>query len=1108
MQWNRHVKILLPCGRVPNKIVLAMRLTLVLTIAACLNASAGTYAQQISLSVKNATLRQVFTAIEKQTGFLIFYNNDVLKETKPVTIDVRNGSLEEVLKAVLKEQSLQYSIVRKTIIIKKAAPPTELPSPEIAQTPVNGAVRDTAGMPLMGVSIAIKGTKKGVATDAEGKFSIDAPPGSVLVVSFIGYQPREVTVREQAALNIILRRSVSALDETVVIAYGTTSKRLNTGSVTTVKAEDIQKQPVGNPIIALSGRVPGLAMQQTTGAPGAAVRFNVRGLNSLSGANDPFIIIDGVPFSSSNVRANMGSTIGAFGGASPFNAINTADIESIEVLKDADATSIYGSRGANGVILITTKKGKSGKTGLNVNIYHGFGKVSRKMEMLDTRQYLDMRYEAFANDGVNWRASSVTANDLKVWDTTRYTDWQDVLVGGTAKYTNAQLALNGGNQYTQFSLGGNYWKETSVFPGDFRDQKFSGRFGLNHRSVNERLRVEFSTFYTFDDNLLPSFNPYTSALNLPPNAPRLYKEDGSLNWENGTFGNPLASLRHTQSIKSHNLNSSGLFSYRVFKGLWLRTSAGYSKVDFNSTALSPKAAINPFNYFPSQNSGYYHTNTSSGWNVEPYAEYETLLAGGKLSVLLGSTFQEQVRKTSDISASDFIDDALMNNPASANQVIVSPATIIKYRYNAIFGRLNYNLQNKYIANLTMRRDGSSRFGPGRQFGNFGAIGLAWIFSEENFMKRSVGMLSYGKLRLSYGTTGSDAIGDYAFLPTYSIGQSVPGYVTLKPDRLYNPDYGWETNKKMDVELELGFLNNRIMLSANYYRNRSSNQLVGIPMPRMTGFASINGNLPATVQNTGLELVLNTTNIKSQHFSWTSSLNFTIPRNKLIAYPGIALSTHATRYAVGHPLSLEMLYDFVRVNPETGVNVYRGQNGKDTSFISSSFFTQKDRTIYVNTGPRFYGGLTNEFRYKNFSLDFLLVYSDKTRNNDIATLPALPGLQNNITVYVFENSWRKPGDEALFQKFTQRTSSSAYRSRTTSSSEAYFMHTYLLRLNNLSLSYSLPQTLQKRLHISNGRVYLLGQNLFTITNFKGVDPEGGTTSMPLMRVITAGIQFNL
>lgn len=1087
-----------------------MRLLTVMLLATSLSVGANVAGQTVNFSAKKVELKKIFDAIEKQTGYFVFASKDLLKISKPVTIDATNMPLIAFVNEILKDQPLKARFDGKTIFLSRKPLPAAPEVPSLQQLPpLRLRVTNATGGSLSGATVINKKTKKSVATDGQGKAELAGNTGDVLVISYIGHVTQEVTVGDLSReLQVILQASDSKLDEIQIIAYGTTSKRLNTGAVNTVKAEDIEKQPVSNPIIALAGRVPGLTIQQTTGAAGAAVRFNIRGQNSLSGANDPFIIVDGVPFNNTNLSLNTGNTLGAFGGASPLNAINPADIERMEVLKDADATAIYGSRGANGVILITTKKGKSGKTGFNVNVYHGIGQLSRKMKMLTTRQYLDMRYEAFANDGVNWRNSNITANDLKVWDTTRYTNWIDELAGETAQYTSAQIGLSGGNQYTQFTLNGSYWKETTVHPGPFHNSKYSGRFGVNHRSADDRFRIDFSTFYTYNENLLPAYNPYTNAISLAPNAPALYNQDGNLNWENGTLNNPLASMLVTQHIKSHNLTASGLISYRLWKGLWIKANIGYSKVDFNTVQKNPKRSQNPANFFPTSHIGRYNTNDNMSWNAEPYLEYQERIGPGKLSALLGITFQAQSKKTTGITSSDFLEDVLMDNPAAGTTVSVQPSTDLQYRYNAVYGRLNYNVEDKYIANLTMRRDGSSRFGPGRQFGNFGAIGLVWIFSEEKFTQFLSGILSYGKLRTSYGITGSDAIGDYGFLSTYSLATNASaGRVALKPDRLYNPDFGWETNKKADVELELGFLNDRIMVAANYYRNRSSNQLVGIPMPALTGFTSINANLPATVENTGFEFSLNTVNIKSKDFTWSTSFNLSLPRNKLIDYPNLASSTHATSYAIGYSLQVSMLYNQVGVDPLTGLNVYRGANGKDTSFITSQFFTRADRTSYIDASPRVYGGMTNEFQYKNFSLDFQLLFSRKYRNNDIASMNGVPGGQYNIPEYVFNNSWRKLGDHTLFQKFTQSVSSPAYRSAIYSNTDAYFSDVYYVRLNNLFVSYRLPEKWQKRVHTNSARIYLQGQNLFSLSNFKGVDPETATTSMPLMRVLTAGVQFN-
>lgn len=1089
-----------------------MKLTAFMLFVAVLSLQAKSKGQTVSVSGKNLTLKQVFSAIKKQTGYVVFGREELISKAKPVKVEANQVELKVLLKQILEPQGLDFEIKEKTqtivLIENSPARSTDYMGSGVKQLDgfllISARVIGSDGQVLADATVRIKGKQMAVSTNANGQFNINADRTDSLVISYTGYIEKNVAVSALLSYtDIVLTRSDNPLDDIQVIAYGSTSRRLNTGAVSSVKAETIERQPVGNVMLALSGQVPGLDIVQRTGTPGGAVRFNIRGFNSLNGENDPFIIIDGVPFNTSVIQVG-GNILAPYGHASPLNSINPADIESIEILKDADATAIYGSRGANGVILITTKKSKTGKTGLDVNIYHGIGKVSRRSDLLNTREYLDMRYKAFANDNVDWRASNVIANDLKRWDTTRYTDWQKVLVGGTAAYTNASATLTGGNQYTTFSVGGTYWKETMVYPGSFSDQKISGRLGVSHRSANGKFRMELSAFYLGNDNLLPNANVINTAITLAPNAPRLYHEDGTFNWENGTFDNPMAMLAQTQEIKSKNLNSSGLFSFILTRGLWLRTNIGYSNVAHNANSFTPQRSLNPFGSAVSE--ALYRQINNSSWNLEPYLDYETTLGKGKLSALLGTTIQDQKSLTTAYVGNSFLDDNLMRNPAAAASGYFAPAIISDYRYNAIFGRLNYNVQNKYIANLTMRRDGSSRFGPGKQFGNFGAIGMSWIFSEERFIKERLPFLNFGKLRTSYGVTGSDAIGNYNFLSTYSVTTwPTANYSSLSPDRLFNPDYGWESNRKLDLALELGLAKDRIFLTANFYRNISSNQLVGVPLPSMVGFPSITGNLNATVRNSGWEFLLHAVHAKTNLFTWESKLNITIPRNKLMEYPNLESSPNATRYAVGFPITLEKTYRYVGVNPATGVNIYKDRNGKDTSFISSNFFTNEDRTAMINTGPDLFGGLSTAVTYKGFSLDVMLQFTRRYKidefQSSFSSQPA--GYPLNIPVYVYYNSWMNAGDEARFQRFTQRTSSAAYRSRATSSTEQYFMKTWLLRLNNASVSYSLPQSIRQKLHASSLRIYMLGQNLFTISNYKGLNPEGG--GLPRMRVITAGIQ---
>lgn len=1103
-----------------------MKLTAFIVLTACLTASASGGYSQITLVEKNTPLQKVFKKIQEQSGYYVLYPAELVRKAGTVTVNIRNVSLEQALKAVLNGKQLSFVISDRTVMIKESkkqlTEQEDLLSPPLVD--IRGRVVNDKGEPLKGVTVTVRGTDKATSTDNNGAFvlnNIDAD--AVLVFTAVNIETFELPVRGRSELVVNLKNKVTALDDVKIIAYGTTSERLRTGAVNSVKAETIERQPVGNVMMALQGQVPGLNITQGTALPGARVEFNIRGLNSLNplanfqGSNDPLVIVDGVPFSTDyislgNIFQTPNNAYNAHGGLSTLASINPADIEQVDVLKDADATAIYGSRGANGVILITTKRAKQGKPALSIDLSQGFGKLSRRLDMLTTRQYLDMRYEAYANDGINWQTLANKPADLAIWDTTRYTDWQKELLGGTAKFTRASLRYSGGTHHNSYVISTNYWKEGSIFGDQFTDRKFSGNMSFNHRSPNNRLNFDVNAVYTYNDILQPNENIYRNAIFLPPNAPRLYNDDGSLNWENGNFDNPMADFLQTQQITSHNLNTSATFSYKVTKNLTLRAQAGYGKVDFNMVNLTPLASVNPYNsnFSSDLRTGRYIRNNTFNTNLEPQAEYNANLGPGKLSALVGFALQRRGNENSLIIANKFLSDELMHNYGAASTIQVSPVQSYDYRYNAVFARLGYNIQNRYILSLNARRDGSSRFGPGKQFGNFGSAALAWIFSEEAAIKKAMPFLSHGKLRLSYGTTGSDAIGDYNYLSLYSIRTPLPSfnppYTVLQPTRLFNPDYHWETKRAADVELSLGFFNNRILATANYYNNRSSNQLIGQPLPRTTGFASINGNQNATVENSGWELQLNTENVKSQHFSWSTHLNFTIPRNRLVAYPGLENSINRIRFVVGEPVLMRRVWDHIGVDPQTGVNLFRTADGKDTSVMTSGGLAFADQTRYIDLTPKYYGGLTNSFRYKNWMLDFMLLYSEGFRENDISMLSVIPGFQGNITQYVFNNSWRKPGDAALYQRFTQTTSSPVYNSRAWSGTEQYYGNVWYVRLNNLSLSYDLSGPLLKKLRLSFCRLYVNSQNLFTLTNFKGSDPVTGVNSMPPLRVVTGGVQL--
>ncbi|NII23444.1 SusC/RagA family TonB-linked outer membrane protein [Pseudoflavitalea sp. X16] len=1102
-----------------KNILLAMKITAVILLVACLHASAGSYSQSVTLKADNMPLKEVLSEVKKQTGYSFFFKKGSLDQTRPVTLQVQHMPLATFLDSVLKDQPLKYEISVKTI--------TLLPNPPAAISydrqqqrwaafrEIKGAVTGDGNAPLVGASVKIKGMDAGTYTDANGRFTINAEPGQVLVISYIGYKDKQIKITQETTLSIRLELAASSMDAVVVNkGYYTEKQRLSAGNVATVKAVDIERQPVSNPLAALQGRIPGMVITQNTGMPGSAFTVQLRGRNSIKSGTDPLYIVDDVPYPSTMLNSMQGARNDVTLGGSPLGFLNPQDIESINVLKDADATAIYGSRGANGVVLITTKKGKAGKAQVNANFTQGAGSIGHFMKLLNTRQYLDMRYEAFRNDKVDWRSPTVyTAVDLKSYDTTRYTDWQKELLGGKAEYTDAQLSISGGSANTQYLIGGSYHRETTVFSGNnAADQRGSLHFNVNGISNNQKLRVFLTGGYSVDNNVLPRNDLTDYALNLPPIGPAIYNPDGTLNWAGNNWQNPMARFRAKFKRKTNNFISNLVASYQIMKGLEFRSTFGFTQMLVNETSTTPISSYSPTSGVQS-GSADFTTFTNTTWLIEPQLNYTRDIWKGTLNVLVGSTIQQNTTSGLMVYATGFVSDALLGTIGSAATVTPMGNQSRSYKYNSLFGRLNYTIAEKYVVNLTMRRDGSDRFGPNNRFGNFGAVGAAWIFSRENLVANHLPFLSFGKLRASYGTTGNDKIEDFQFMRTYSattstlVFQNVRG---LAPNNLFNPDYHWEENRKLEAGIELGFLNDKIMTTASYYQNRSDNQLVGYRMPAHTGFSTITANWPALIENRGWEITLNTNDIRLGQVKWSSYFNISWSRNELVAFPGIEKTPYAQTLVIGKSLNITKVYDFVGMDTATGLYQYRNKAGKIVDGLGSNYLTYgTDMTVLVDKTPAYYGGFQNNFSYKGFELDFLFQFAKQIGQGYYAQYNPGSGspTMGNMPVEVLDR-WQKPGNNAAFPRFNA-TRATAVNYTSFRDSDGGYMDASFIRLKNVQLAYDFARLIGKKIGVQTLRAYIQAQNLFTITNYFGLDPENQQpVSLPPLRVITAGIKITI
>ncbi|MDO6602798.1 SusC/RagA family TonB-linked outer membrane protein [Arenibacter palladensis] len=965
------------------------------------------------------------------------------------------------------------------------------------QYQISGTVTDSYG-PMPGVHVLIKGTNIGTFTDNEGEYFLLVSNKDILVFSYLGFHTRELPVMGRTIMDVQMQSEVTELQEVEVNAgYYTVKEKERTGSISRVTAAEIELQPIVSPLEALQGRMAGVEVVQQNGVPGSAPIIRIRGQNSLRReGNYPLYIIDGVPIISTPITggSNMYSD-----GIDPLSTLNLSNIQSIEVLKDADATAIYGSRGANGVVLITTKKGTGydKKTVVEARWYSGLGTVSNKMELLDTQQYLSIRRTALENDGRE--ANETSDYDLLLWDQNRYTDWQEELFGGTSTITDVNISASGGNATTSFRLGGSYHREDMVFPGDQDYNKITGGLNLNHLSENKKFGLDLAINYGKDISgvMANSSNFIRTAFSLPPNAPSLYNDDGSVHWDEWTYSawdNPIAGIVHRKAMdEGYNLLANLGLSYQLFSDLTFKLNTGYTHLDREYRAFLSKDQYNPEAQESAEHSSIATQRDRKSWILEPQLVYTKKVGNGTIDGLLGATFQQSKNMTLSILGTGYISESLLGDLSAAESANVDIDEITEYKYNALFARLGYNYQRKYFLNLTGRRDGSSRFGPNKRFANFWAVGGAWIFSEEMAVQHQRSFLSFGKLRASYGTTGNDQIADYGYLDAY---EATPGPNGLYPTQLTNPDYSWEENKKLEVATELGFIKDRIHLALGWYRNRSSNQLVGYPLPATTGFNTVQANLPATVENRGWELELSTVNLRDKELIWQTTFNISFPQNKLIRYPDIDQSSYANRYRVGHPLNIGLLYQYNGVDPETGLYSVVDVNGDER-------YDYEDRKVIKHLGRQYFGGVGNNLSYKELSFSFLCEF---VKQNGYPNYMGLPG-QKNVQTAAFYNNWQN-GNNPDIQNVSESYNASLAYDLFYQSGQSLTDASYI-RLKTVSLSYDLPNRPLKKIGLNGCKIFVQAQNLLTITGYKGLNVAfPGGNSIPSLRTITIGAQFNL
>ncbi len=946
---------------------------------------------------------------------------------------------------------------------------------------ISGKVSDTMGDPIIGASVIQKGTTNGTITDVDGNFSLSAQIGSILQLSYIGYVAQEIKVVGEKPLSVVLKEDARALDEVVVVGYGTQKKSDITGSVTSVSKERLSKLPVTNVLQALQGAAAGVTITQTSSIPGDAPDALVRGRNSINASSGPYIVVDGVPIS------KAGGTL---------NDINPNDIESMEILKDASATAIYGTNGANGVILITTKRGNLGKPTIRYNGYVGFEDFTHKLNFCNGEQILQ-RYKDYVSQ--NPGETLYDGHVKNEYESDNYNngitnDWIDA-VSQTGVIQNHNVNISGGAENVKYYVSADFTDQKGIIKG-FNYKRYSVRTNLD-LNVTDYLTVGTNTYVVSHNrdggraNLLmaEAMSPYA----------RMYNEDGSycINpmYSETLFTNPLMWTTTNPERRQFNLNINGYAEMdfgkliKPLKGLKYKFNGGFAYVPKRTNEYEGKSV--------NKNSGWakIQNEETQSYTIENILSYARDL--GKHHIDLTALYAASRKKyqSSTAEAEKFINDDLQwNNMGSAETQKVASYTDLHTTVSQM-GRVNYSYDSRYLFTFTVRRDGSSVFGNNNKYGVFPSVALGWNIARESFMEKTTDWLNTLKLRLSYGKAGNEAIGVYQSLVKMDSGMltmSGSSTAALWPNELMgNNDLSWETTKTFNVGMDFGFWNNRLSGNVDMYFSKTTDLLLKRNLPKISGYNTVYSNMGET-ENKGLEITLNSHNVAMKDFSWNSTLVFSWNKNEIKDLYGDGKDDLGNRWFLGHPIGV--IYDYVKVGIwqedeiAAGLNKtwdpiaeagdvkladLSGPDGKPDGKIDDY-----DRKIQGQTTPKWIGGLTNTFTYKDFTLSvFIQTVQGLKKNNSLISIAGDEMGRRNTTTEI--GYWTPENKSNEWRSLGKNSNKHGYGFP----SDASFT-----RIKDITLSYNFPKTLMGKVGLNALQMYVSGRNLFTFTDWIGWDPE--------------------
>lgn len=1102
-------KLLYPSKRGRNdiyKLLLIMKISTFIFFLSFLNVSASVFGQKtISVDLKNVTVKQVFTQIEEISDFKFLYRNELVNVDRQVSINVKDEPIESVLVKLFSSSDLTYKVFDDNLVV--------VTSKAVQQRTVTGNITDAqTGEPLPGVNVIIEGTTNGTTSDINGKYSINIPlENTTLVFSYVGYLTEKVQMAGQSTMDVKMSQDITKLEEVVVVGYGTQKKSDITGSVTSVSKDRLTRLPVNNVMQAIQGVAAGVNVTQASSIPGDAPSTMVRGRGSINASNDPYIVVDGIPLTKTDAS---------------INDINPNDIESVEILKDASATAIYGTNGANGVILITTKRGSMGKPRIRYNAYGGIEEFAHILEP-GSGPDLVKAYKDYAaiQSGVTFWPGTEVRNEFEAenWKNGKTTDWFAAATQ-TGVVQDHNLSISGGAENVKYYISGEYLDQKGVVKGyNYKRYSMRTNFDVN---VTKYLTVGTSSYVAIHNRDGGRVN-FLNAVAMSPYG-RMYNDDGTYTqypmYSETLWRNPMLNSTINPERRAYNATVNAYADldfgniWKPLSGFKYKLNAGYTYAPQRENLYEGRSVYNMQGYAKMFN------RESQTWTLENIVSYAKDFDKHHMDLTGLYAAKNKYYQESTAEARNFPNDELEWGRLQAGSTYNSFSYADLYTTLSQMGRLNYSYDSRYLFTFTVRRDGSSVFGDNHKYGVFPSVALGWNIAKEQFMNNASKVVNNLKLRLSYGKAGNEAISIYQSLTKLEANTLAMGGATqtsLKVNRsMGNSNLSWETSTSFNTGLDFGLWNNRINGTVDLYFANTTDLLLKRNLPTSLGYDNVWTNM-GKIYNQGIELTLNTKNLTINDFSWSSAIVFSSNKNEIKELYGDGLDDRANRWFIGQPIGV--IFDYTKLGIWQEDEIAAGLNkGWDNNAqagdvkladisgpegVPDGVITDLDRKVLGQTTPKWTGGITNTFNYKGLSLSvFINTVQGVFRNN------------SQIGIASDEKGRRNSPKEIGY--WTPQNKSNEWRSLSHTSNRYGYGFPYdasFTRIKDVTLSYTLPDNLTKKLSISGLQLYVSGRNLYTFTDWIGWDPEARDVSRgsenwdvnyPLVRSYIFGINLTL